>query len=283
MSRKWFIADPHFGHKNIIRPDYCDRPYASTHEMNKDMTRLWNSRVAPEDTVYNLGDTSFRPNRHVHHLNGRIILVRGNHDHRKFDYLYAEVHDWISIKVGKWKCILTHIPVGVGNPRQYKGLDLDNEFKKHDFVLCGHVHEKWLTNGKNLNVGVDQWGFAPVSENRIVSALDEFHEKGSVTFGERPEELARHLLEILDACECDPKKHKAWRFAVGMAAGTLVPVIGEMRSLMNRQWMADALVREKIKIGKRLENGKRKVRQETEQAQEQGGKEEEKESERHPL
>jgi calcineurin-like phosphoesterase family protein len=50
MSKIFFTADQHFGHKNIIK--YCNRPFSSVEEMNKVMIDRWNEIVGKEDTVY---------------------------------------------------------------------------------------------------------------------------------------------------------------------------------------------------------------------------------------
>ena len=35
------------------------------------------------------------------------------------------------------------------------------------WLLHGHIHENWRQNGKQINVGVDAWHFAPVSDDII--------------------------------------------------------------------------------------------------------------------
>ena len=54
MGRNLYIADTHFGHKNIIRFD--SRPFATVDEMEEEMVKRWNIAVEPSDTVYILGD-----------------------------------------------------------------------------------------------------------------------------------------------------------------------------------------------------------------------------------
>ena len=54
MQKVFFTADSHWGHANIMR--YCDRDFPSVHDMNKEMTRAWNSTVGPNDQVWHLGD-----------------------------------------------------------------------------------------------------------------------------------------------------------------------------------------------------------------------------------
>ena len=53
----FFIADCHFGHKNIIK--YCDRPYSSVEEMDETILNNINKTVFPSDTLYILGDFTF--------------------------------------------------------------------------------------------------------------------------------------------------------------------------------------------------------------------------------
>ena len=53
--------------------------------MDKALIRLWNSRVNPCDTVYNIGDLSFHKDMQANisifsKLNGKHVLVLGNHD-----------------------------------------------------------------------------------------------------------------------------------------------------------------------------------------------------------
>ena len=74
----WVTSDTHYGHANIIR--FCDRPFASSEEMDEALIANFNERVKPGDTVYHLGDFSFAkdPARVFRRLNGTIHLVLGN-------------------------------------------------------------------------------------------------------------------------------------------------------------------------------------------------------------
>ena len=53
MAAIWFTSDFHFGHFNIIR--YCNRPFASTEEMDALIADRMNAHVKPNDTLYFLG------------------------------------------------------------------------------------------------------------------------------------------------------------------------------------------------------------------------------------
>ncbi len=61
------------------------------------------------------------------------------------------------IKIAEFNCYMIHTPI---DPKgQYKkGREPDfTILDRYDFVICGHVHEKWKVSGKNVNVGVDIW------------------------------------------------------------------------------------------------------------------------------
>ena len=78
----YFIADTHFGHKNII--EYENRPFGNVEEMDKVLIKNWNNTVSKADTVFMLGDFSFYGKEKTMNicqsLNGKKILVMGNHD-----------------------------------------------------------------------------------------------------------------------------------------------------------------------------------------------------------
>ena len=48
------------------------------------------------------------------------------------------------------------------------------QHRPHDdggWLLHGHIHEKWRQHGRQINVGVDAWDFAPVSEDSICETI----------------------------------------------------------------------------------------------------------------
>ncbi|MHB8295541.1 MAG: hypothetical protein ACYDH5_13145 [Acidimicrobiales bacterium] len=42
-----------------------------------------------------------------------------------------------------------------------------------EWLLHGHVHEKWRQLGRTINVGVDVWDFTPVAEDAIIRLINE--------------------------------------------------------------------------------------------------------------
>ena len=91
MPNVFVVADTHFNHSNII--SYENRPYENKDEMNEDLIKRWNESVAPEDTVYFLGDFCFGGRAItegiVPRLNGYKVMRKGNHDQRS-DRQYKE-------------------------------------------------------------------------------------------------------------------------------------------------------------------------------------------------
>lgn len=84
----WIISDTHFYHENIGR--YCNRP----ENWQELIIKNWNDRVAPGDTVLHLGD--FTLGKKIHFelltgiLNGKLLLIQGNHDRLSQPYCEAQ-------------------------------------------------------------------------------------------------------------------------------------------------------------------------------------------------
>lgn len=156
----FYTSDSHYGHTNILR--YCNRPYKNTHEMNRALIDNWNGVVKPEDTVYHLGDVAMG-NRTVlelvKELNGHKILIKGNHD-RSLNVMkeyFDEVYNELEIILNSRPVILKHKPI-IGYFKQWR-------------QVAGHVHTRWQSRGRILNVGVDVWNYFPVREEVVVETL----------------------------------------------------------------------------------------------------------------
>lgn len=115
--RTFLISDTHFGHHNVYKFEDDEgnllRPWAKdADEGDQILIDNWNKVVSPKDKVYHLGDVAIprRGLKCLYALNGRKILIKGNHDLFKLNE-YAEHFDDIR---GVWKLDvfwLSHIPV----------------------------------------------------------------------------------------------------------------------------------------------------------------------------
>lgn len=86
MSKIFFTADLHLGHKRILEM-YPDLPYAKNGDIDRHdeyIIQEWNRIVDKHDDMYILGDLSLRPadetRKILERLNGRKFLCAGNHD-----------------------------------------------------------------------------------------------------------------------------------------------------------------------------------------------------------
>lgn len=94
MSNIFLCSDHHLGHKAIIT--FLDaegkrfRLFDSIEEHDEYIIKQHNSVVSAKDRVYMLGDVTFSKEglRLVGRMNGRKVLIKGNHDKLKLnDYL----------------------------------------------------------------------------------------------------------------------------------------------------------------------------------------------------
>lgn len=168
----YLTSDPHFGHANIIR--YVDRPFANVEEMDKTLIENFNKTVAPEDTLYILGDfsmygsyskcMSYREQLNCKHIH----LILGNHDKR---FLHAgkpspfeSERDYLELTHKCTKICMSHYPF------------LSWHGREQGSIMChGHIHSKKRSNEINqwqrlrrFDVGVDANDYAPVSLDYIL-------------------------------------------------------------------------------------------------------------------
>ena len=164
MPNLWFSSDSHYSHNNILK--FCKRPYANVDEMNVDMVKKWNQVVKPDDSIYHLGDFSFKDgDKLFYQLNGHKHLIIGNHDGdkvRDLPWESQEIYSELEMpdKTGKkHRIILFHYPIS-----EWDG------FFKGAIHLHGHVHGKKMLPElkKRIDVAVDCFNFFPVSFEKIL-------------------------------------------------------------------------------------------------------------------
>lgn len=161
----WFTSDTHFWHANIIR--YCNRPFSCAEEMNEVMIENWNACVRAVDIVRHLGDFgrwwgnaadlySVRKR-----LNGQIHLIRGNHDENIDPTWFESVKHYDEIQIDGQKIVLFHYALRTWHH------DL-----RGTWHLFGHSHGALPGYGKSFDIGVDCWGFHPVSFDEVKAKMD---------------------------------------------------------------------------------------------------------------
>lgn len=178
--KRFFISDTHFCHKHII--EYTDRPFGSVEIMNKELIKRWNSVVGKNDLVYHLGDFGNWKWVDVEpiykQLKGKILLIRGNHDHETI----RRNIDWVpraSLKIGDYYCLLNHMAIYEWAEKKFsdsrkwydKHITREDIHENYDFVLCGHSHNNWQINGRNINLSVENINYTPLEESILIKEL----------------------------------------------------------------------------------------------------------------
>jgi calcineurin-like phosphoesterase family protein len=116
---RFVVSDHHLGHTNSwekfkLADGSPLRSFSSNEEMNETMIERHNAKVKEQDTVYFLGDVVINKRylELVKRMNGRKILIRGNHDiFKDEEYREAGFEQLHGVRVFVDKFILSHIPL----------------------------------------------------------------------------------------------------------------------------------------------------------------------------
>lgn len=146
----YITSDTHFNHKNII--EYCNRPFKSAEEMDNYMIKQWNETITNDDIIINLGDFAFgdseRIREYASRLNGKKILIQGNHDRKGVGFfescgftVWKKGSNLPIIKDGvEYNYILSHAP-------------LDNIDIPEGYInIHGHIHGTLLKDKFNKDI-----------------------------------------------------------------------------------------------------------------------------------
>jgi len=166
----WVVSDTHFGHANMLNFRNKDgskvRPFDTVEEMDETMIQRWNEVVKPHDRVYHLGDVvinrKFLPT--MDRLNGKKVLIKGNHDIFKLKDYTPYFEDIRSYQV--WNdMIFSHIPLSVDALERFK------------FNVHGHTHTNYMEHPRYLCVCVEHTDFRPISAAELRERTKEQAEK----------------------------------------------------------------------------------------------------------
>ena len=160
----FFTSDTHFGHGGAL--GLYRRPFASVAAMNEALVARWSETVGPHDVVWHLGDFAIRQRPAVvaellARLSGRKHLVAGNNDppatieHDGWE----SVQPYAEIAAEGVSLVLCHYPF-----RSWRGMG------KGWLNLHGHSHGRLKPLPRQFDVGVDVWGFRPVTLGEILDA-----------------------------------------------------------------------------------------------------------------
>lgn len=169
MAKQFFIADTHFGHKNII--EYENRPFQSVKEMDNALVTNWNKVVSKKDTVFILGDFSFstqeRTKELVHKLKGTKIIILGNHD-KAYTYSWWKTAGFYMVCkyptiIDKW-FMLSHEPLYTNVNMPY-------------INIFGHVHSNpqyYDYSKQHYCVSCERIAYTPIEMTAIQKKIGFF-------------------------------------------------------------------------------------------------------------
>lgn len=154
----FLISDTHFGDENIMK--YEKRPFLTKDEMDDVMISRWNEIVSPNDVIFHLGDVGNYPfvkmKNIIQRLNGKKILVMGNHDR------HFSVMEWMECgfsEVSQYPIIYNEYFVMQHEPPQYI-----NDAMPY-YYFYGHVHGTKMyesVTNQSACVCVERWEYGPV-------------------------------------------------------------------------------------------------------------------------
>lgn len=174
----YVTGDLHFNHWNIVR--HCNRPFSTIEEHDGTLIKNWNNVVTKNDTVIICGDFAFKNHNHyIMALNGKKILVLGNHDKmpenclRNFTEVYHGLYRNI---IEKQDCTFCHYSMTVWASSCHGA-----------WQIFGHSHGriKEFEDKFSFDCGVDIWGYSPVSWEMVKFVMSKrikkkFQDNGEV-------------------------------------------------------------------------------------------------------
>ena len=182
-----FYSDPHFGHAKII--EGCARPFRDIAHMADEMVSRYNAVVGPSDVVVWVGDCFFGPVAAAEdvmaRLNGRKVLVRGNHDKgatRMARFGFDLVADELTTTVAGYPVRICHYPYAGSS---YRGGAVDARYLdrrpprvRGEVLVHGHTHSPRRRDGNMVHVGVDAWDYAPAPYAAVAQLVADVFSRG---------------------------------------------------------------------------------------------------------
>lgn len=159
MNQVFFIADTHFGHRNICKY----RPqFSCSDEHDELLIENWNSKITKKNQqVWVLGDVCIKNKYYdfdalLSRLNGTLHIIPGNHCYTP---AYSKFHVAQSL-VAKYGFWLSHCPI---HPNELRG-------RKN---IHGHVHNQTIVDNRYINVCCENIGYSPVDLDEILNQIKE--------------------------------------------------------------------------------------------------------------
>lgn len=188
----FITADWHFGETRL---DIMQRGhFSSTEEMNETIIANANKLVKPEDILIVNGDVisnaaldkkSLIPL--IGRINGKKMLIRGNHDRSLTDedfapYFKKILADGDGTDFNRFLRVEKELDCPEEELTEYQDLYITHyptQSRPDKFNLVGHIHSAWKVQKNMLNIGVDVHSFYPVKLSKVgffIKAITDFYD-----------------------------------------------------------------------------------------------------------
>jgi calcineurin-like phosphoesterase family protein len=191
---RFFTSDTHFSHARII--ELSGRPFVDYNHMDQQMIENFHAVMKPTDVLFHLGDVALGPIAEslpkAGRLPGRKMLIIGNHDRifskesqKKIERFRPEYDKYFEARSEQAMITLRDGTLVRLNHFPYEGdshdADRHADMRPVDdgtILIHGHTHahEKVSRSKRGtlmIHVGVDSWGFRPVSEEEIIRIIKD--------------------------------------------------------------------------------------------------------------
>lgn len=183
----FFTSDTHYGHTKMAAHRGFDTPA----DMDEALIAAWNSVVDFGDTVYHLGDLSFRKPAETAEiltsLRGTIHLIPGNHDKALLRQIHKVQEVLDAWKMSQKLIVRDRIHTLKAIYHMEGGIEVTERFELCHFPMLtwdrahfgtyhlhGHSHGFCRYPDPNttmLDVGVDHVGFEPISLPAVLERM----------------------------------------------------------------------------------------------------------------
>ncbi len=178
MDRIFATSDLHIGHDRDFV--WEARGFGSIKEHDLALVGNWNRTVAPEDTVYILGDVMLNDIDYgisvLKQLNGQLIILQGNHDSGNRIERYRECENVVRagdaalyLRYGGCHFYLSHYPTLVSHEKLKK-------LKTSLINLYGHTHQTdnfYDGHPYMYHVGMDSHHLTPVDLDEVICEVKQ--------------------------------------------------------------------------------------------------------------
>ncbi len=147
-----FTADTHFDHKFAAQMRHFD----NTDDMNRAIVSDWNNKVSEQDTIIHAGDFCWHKRtikNILPRLNGRIILVLGNHDRSmEKEYIHYGVETCLmaTIKIQDVRIECCHFPLWAWDRMHHGAWHIHGHQHGDPTGIKGRIHDVGIDNNKGI-------------------------------------------------------------------------------------------------------------------------------------